>query len=277
MYSRPRLIPCLLIKDQGLVKTTKFAKPRDLGDPINAVKIFNGKGVDELCVLDIMASLENRGPDFEYLKDIASEAFMPLSYGGGITRLDQAERLFFIGYEKVIVNTAFVKRPELVREMADVAGSQSVVVSIDVKDELFGKRACYINDGKTKMNVDPVELAKKAEQMGAGEILLNSITRDGTMQGYDLRLVKDVVEAVSVPVIACGGAKDIYDFKRVLHEAGAHAAAAGSLFVYYGPQKAVLITAPGEEELAEVGIYKQDMMKLKELETFDHLPDCKVS
>ena len=264
MYSRPRLIPCLLIKDHGLVKTIKFAKPRYLGDPINAVKIFNGKGVDELCVLDIMASLENRGPDFEYLKDIASEAFMPLSYGGGITRLDQAERLFFIGYEKVIVNSAFVKRPELIREMADVAGSQSVVVSIDVRDELLGKRACYINDGKEKMNIDPIELAKIAEQMGAGEILLNSITRDGTMQGYDLQLVKDVVEAVSIPVIACGGAKDIYDFKTVLSEAGAHAAAAGSLFVYYGPQKAVLITAPGEEELVEVGIYQSQFELLDE-------------
>lgn len=257
MYSRPRLIPCLLIKDHGLVKTTKFSKPRYLGDPINAVKIFNGKGIDELCILDITASSENRGPDFEFLKDISSEAFVPLSYGGGITNPAQAEKLFSIGYEKVVVNTAFVKTPEVIREIAGIAGSSSVVVSIDVRNELFGKLACYINAGKERVDVDPADLARKAELLGAGEILLNSITRDGTMQGYDLKLVKRIVDSVSIPVIACGGAKDIFDFKKVLHEAGAHAAAAGSLFFYYGPQKALLLTAPREEDLIEIGIYGQ--------------------
>ncbi|GAB6155711.1 AglZ/HisF2 family acetamidino modification protein [Desulfosporosinus burensis] len=258
MFYRPRLIPCLTLKDQGLVKTTKFSNPRYLGDPINAVKIFNGKGVDELCILDITATSENRGPDFDYLKDIASEAFMPLSYGGGITNMEQIKKLFFIGYEKVIINTAFVQNPQLIREAADFAGCQSVVVSIDVKDELFGKRNCYINDGKTKVSMDSVTLAKKAEELGAGEILLNSISRDGTMQGFDIRLVKDIVGAVSIPVIACGGAKDIHDFKKVLQEGGAHAAAAGSLFVYYGEQKAVLITAPEEKHLFEIGVYQHD-------------------
>jgi len=258
MYYRPRLIPCLLIKEQGLVKTTKFSNPRYLGDPINAVKIFNGKGVDELCILDITATSENRGPDFEYLKDIASEAFMPLSYGGGISSLDQIKNLFFIGYEKVIINTSFIQKPELVKEAANFAGSQSVVVSIDVRNELLGKRSCYINDGKTKVNSDPVVLVKKAEELGAGEILLNSINRDGMMQGYDIKLVKDVVDAVSIPVIACGGAKDIFDFKKVFQEGGAHAAAAGSLYVYFGEQKAVLITAPDEKELIKIGVYQQD-------------------
>lgn len=258
MYCRPRLIPCLLLKDQGLVKTTKFENPRYLGDPINIVKIFNGKGVDELCILDIMATSKNRGPDFEYLKDIASEAFMPLSYGGGITNLEQAKKLFYIGYEKVIINTAFVRNPQLITELANFAGSQSVVVSIDAKSELFGKRSCYINDGKTKFGSTPFELAKRAEALGAGEILLNSIDRDGMMQGYDVKLVQDVVKEVSIPVIACGGARNINDFKEVLEKGGAHAAAAGSLFVYYGSQKAVLITAPGEKDLFKAGIYKQE-------------------
>jgi len=255
MYNRPRLIPCLLLKEQGLVKTTKFANPRYLGDPINAVKIFNGKGVDELCILDIMATLENRGPDFEYLKDIASEAFMPLSYGGGITSLEQAAKLFYIGYEKIIINTSFIQNPELITEIAKSAGSQSVVVSIDVKSELLGKRSCYTKCGKLKVHADPVALAKKAEELGAGEILLNSISRDGMMQGYDIKLVKDVASAVSIPVIACGGARDINDFKEVIQEGRAHAAAAGSLFVYFGDRKAVLITAPEEKDLIEIGLY----------------------
>lgn len=258
MYYRPRLIPCLLIQDQELVKTTKFSNPRYLGDPINAVKIFNGKGVDELCILDITATTQNRCPNFEYLKDIASEAFMPLSYGGGITNLSEIEKLFFIGYEKIIINTAFIHNPDLIRESANVAGSQSIVVSIDVRNDLFGKRSCYISDGKTKITTDPVILAKKAEELGAGEILLNSISRDGTMQGYDIKLVKDITSAVSIPVIACGGAKDIYDFKKVLEEGGAHAAAAGSLYVYYGEQKAVLITAPDENDLMKIGVYQKD-------------------
>jgi cyclase len=245
-----------LLKEQGLVKTTQFAKPRYLGDPINAVKIFNGKGVDELCILDITATPENRGPDFDYLKDIASEAFMPLSYGGGITDLEQIKKIFFIGYEKVIINTAFVQKPQLIREAADFAGSQSVVVSIDVKSDWLGRRHCYINAGNTKVSKDPVAMAKQAEELGAGEILLNSIDRDGMMQGYDIKLVRDVASAVSIPVIACGGAKDIYDFKKVLQEGGAHAAAAGSLFVYYGAQKAVLITAPEEKDLIDIGVYK---------------------
>lgn len=256
MYKRPRLIPCLLVKGQDLVKTIKFSNPRYLGDPINAVKIFNGKGVDELCVLDISASSEKKGPDMDYLKDIAGEAFMPLSYGGGITSLEQIKKILFTGYEKVVINTSFVRNPQLIREAADFAGSQSIVVSIDVKNELLGKRCCYIEDGRTRVNEDPVQLAVKAERLGAGEILLNSINRDGTMQGYDLKLVKEVVSAVSIPVIACGGARDISDFKKVLGEGGAHAAAAGSLFVYYGEQKAVLITAPEEKELIDIGVYR---------------------
>ena len=255
MFLRPRIIPTLLLKDNGLVKTTKFSNPRYLGDPINAVKMFNGKGVDELCILDITATNEEREPDFEYLKDIASEAFMPLSYGGGITKIEHIKKLFFIGYEKIIINSSFISNPELVREAARIAGSQSIVVSIDVKNELFGKKSCYSHSGKNKIKINPIELAKKAEEFGAGEILLNSISKDGTMQGYDIDLVKEVSNAVKIPVIACGGAGNLDDIKKVLHEGKAHAAAAGSFFVYYGKQKAVLINAPTEEEYIKKGIY----------------------
>jgi cyclase len=226
-----------------------------LGDPINAVRIFNDKSVDELCILDITATVENRGPDFDYLKDIASEAFMPLSYGGGITHISEIEKLFYIGYEKVVINTAFASRPEFIHEAASIAGSQSIVVSIDVKNDLFGKKYCLINDGKIKLKEDPIILAKRAEDSGAGEVLLNSVDRDGTMHGYDIELVKSVVDSISIPVIACGGAKDIYSMKEVIEVAGAHAAAAGSMYVYYGQQKAVLITAPLEETLIKIGIY----------------------
>lgn len=257
MYLRPRLIPCLSITGmKDLVKTTKFKNPRYLGDPINAVKIFNEKGVDELCILDITASSEGRGPQMDYIKDIASEAFMPLSYGGGITTLEEIQKIFHMGYEKVVLNTAFYRNPGLVMEAANYVGNQSIVVSIDVKTELLGRQNCYICDGKEKTGKNPIVLAKQAEELGAGEILLNSISCDGMMQGYDLELVKSVTEAVSIPVIACGGARDIWDFKKVISEGKAHAAAAGSLFVYYGDEKAVLINAPSEEELFEAEIYQ---------------------
>lgn len=256
MYIRPRLIPCLSITGmRELVKTTRFKNSRYLGDPINAVKIFNEKGVDELCVLDITASSEGRGPQMDYIRDIASEAFMPLSYGGGITSLEEIQQIFHVGYEKVVLNTAFYRTPELVTAAADYAGSQSIVVSIDVKTELLGRQNCYICDGREKTGENPVVLARRAEELGAGEILLNSVNSDGMMQGYDLGLVKSVAEAVTIPVIACGGAGKISDFKMVLSEGKAHAAAAGSLFVYYGDEKAVLINFPEEKELIKNGVF----------------------
>ena len=257
MYYRPRLIPCLTMINRGLVKTTKFSNPRYLGDPINTVKIFNGKYVDELCILDIRATSEKRGPDFEYLKDIASEAFMPLSYGGGITCVKEVEKLFYIGYEKVVINTSFITNPSLIKEAVSFAGSQSITVSIDIKNEFFGKKTCYINDGLTKVKGNPIDLAKRAEDLGAGEILLNSMTHDGTMRGYDIDLVKQITDSLSIPVIACGGAKDIYDIKEVLEVGGSHAAAAGSMYVYYGKQKAILITTPEEKDLIKIGVYKK--------------------
>ena len=255
MYNRPRIIPCLLIKDEGIVKTVKFSKPNYLGDVINAVKIFNEKEVDELCLLDITASKQNKGPDYSLLKKIASEAFMPLSYGGGISNIEQAKKIYHIGYEKIIINTSFVKTPKLIEEIAKYAGSQSVVVSIDAKRNLFGNYFCYILDGKNRTEYSPQDLAMQAEKLGAGEILLNSIDRDGTMTGYDLKLIKSVSDKVNIPVVACGGASSIDDLRTALYTGHAHAVAAGSMFVYFGKKKAVLINVPSEKELIKGGIY----------------------
>jgi len=254
MYHRPRLIPALLLSGKKLVKTIHFKDPRYLGDPINTVKIFNDKGVDELCLLDINASREQRGPNFEYLRLIASEAFMPLSYGGGITNIDQIQKILCLGFEKVVINTGFYKNNELIKDAVKIAGSQSIVVSIDVKSGLMGRYDCYIMGGTEKVKESPKVMAKLAQELGAGEILLNSISHDGMMQGYDLKLVQMISSSVTIPVIACGGAKDIFDMKRVL-DAGASAAAAGSMYVYYGKHKAVLISAPNEDDLIEVGVY----------------------
>lgn len=255
MFTRPRIIPTLLIDNRDLIKTIQFGKRTYLGDPVNVVKIFNRKGIDELSILDIGATRNNREPDYELLRDIASEAFMPLSYGGGITNIEQVHELLAIGYEKVVLNTALVRRPELITVAANQYGSQSIVASLDAKRE-GDTYYCYIGDGQEKTKWNPVELAKQAEVLGAGEIIINSIDNDGMMQGYDIALVKSVVQSVSVPVIAIGGAGGIKDLKRVLHEGHAHAAAGGSMFVYYGRLKAVLVTAPSEEELVLAGIYQ---------------------
>lgn len=254
MYNRPRIIPVLLINNQDLIKTVNFKNPTYLGDPINAVKIFNIKGVDELSILDISATKENKEPDFELLKDIASQAFMPLSYGGGIKNLKQIQHLFKIGYEKVVINTSFIENPALITEAANYAGSQSIVVSIDaklIKDEY----KAVSRDGTQVIDISPIELAKEAEKLGAGEIFINSIDRDGVMNGYDIELVKQISDAVNVPVIACGGAGGVKDIKEVLTKTKVHAAAGGSMFVFYGKLKAVLIQAPSEKELVNEGIF----------------------
>lgn len=257
MFSRPRIIPTLLIDDRDLIKTVQFGKRTYLGDPVNAVKIFNRKGIDELSILDIGATKNKREPDYEILKDIASEAFMPLSYGGGITTLDQVHELLKIGYEKVVINTSLVRNPELIAKSADQFGSQSIVASIDAK-RIGSDYKCFISDGTEETKWNPVELAKEAECLGAGEIIINSIDNDGMMNGYDIGLVKSVADVVSIPVIAIGGASGINDLKTVLQEGHAHAAAGGSIFVYYGRLKAILITSPSEKELISAGIYKND-------------------
>lgn len=255
MFTRPRIIPVLLYDDRDLIKTINFKDRTYLGDPVNAVKIFNRKGIDELSVLDIGATKNHREPDFELLKDIASEAFMPLSCGGGITNLEQVHELLAIGYEKVVINSELVRNPKLITESAEAFGSQSIVASIDTQI-IKGQYHCVINDGQEVTDKVPVELAREAERLGAGEIIINSVDRDGMMQGYDIELVKSVADAVKIPVTAIGGAGGIEDLKKVLNEGHAHAAAGGSMFVYYGRLKAVLITAPSEEELSKIGIYK---------------------
>jgi cyclase len=256
MFNRPRIIPVLLVDDRDLIKTINFKKPTYLGDPVNALKIFNRKGIDEMAVLDISASKKGLEPDFELLTDMASEAFMPLSYGGGIKTLDQVRKLLAIGYEKVVLNTSLVEDEQLVKDAVALAGSQSVVASIDAK-LVKGQYKCVICDGTKAIDMTPAELAKHAEELGVGEIFLNSIDRDGMMTGYDTKLINEVVNAVSIPVTACGGAGGIADLKDALQNGHAHAAAGGSMFVYYGRLKAVLITAPTEEELTEAGIYTE--------------------
>lgn len=254
MFDRPRVIPCLLIDGRNLVKTVRFKQPRYLGDPINAIKIFNEKEVDELCVLDIT---RNRSKvDFEYLEKMATEAFMPLSYGGGIDRIEQAAELFHMGFEKIVLNTSLVEKPNLITSIAERFGSQSVIASIDVKKNLFGKRTCYIRCATKSTGRDPLKLCVEAEKLGAGEILLNSISNDGMMNGYDISLIKEITSSVNIPVIACGGAGQISHFREAVIEGGAHAVAGGSIFVYYGPKKAVLINYPTESEMQKANLFQ---------------------
>jgi cyclase len=241
----------LLLKNEGLVKTVKFKDPKYLGDPINIVRIFNDKEVDELIFLDILATAENRRPNFDLLGKITSECFMPLGYGGGIRDMDDVRQLLSIGVEKFVLNTSAVENPSLIRAAADHAGSQAVVISIDVKKNLFGKYEAFTRAGKKRTGLDPVKFALEMERRGAGEILINSIDRDGTMQGYDLDLIRRVAEAVTVPVVACGGAGNIHHLAEAV-KAGASAAAAGSMFVFQGPLRGVLITYPAQDELKRV-------------------------
>ena len=248
----PRVIPVLLLKGKGLVKTVKFKEPRYLGDPINAVKIFNDLKADELVFLDITASKENRTISVDLVKGIGDEAFMPFGVGGGINDISQIEHLLKAGAEKVVINTNSVIKPDLIKESSKVFGSQSIVVSLDVKKTFFGKYECLIKDGTVKTKENPVELAKKAEQDGAGELIINSIDLDGVMTGYDLELIKSIAEIVSIPVVACGGAGNLEHLKKGYFEGKAHALAAGSMFVYHGPRKAVLINYPSKSELKQL-------------------------
>lgn len=243
-----RVIPCMLMRNGGLVKTVKFKNPRYIGDPINAVRIFNEKEVDELVFLDIGSTTALTGPNFELLADIASEAFMPFGYGGGITSIDHIKQLYALGVEKVILNTVAADKPGMVSEAAALAGCSGVVVSMDVRRNWLGKYSVCAASGQRDLKRDPVTYAQEMEQLGAGEILLNAIDKDGTMEGYDLELVRRVSEAVSVPVVAVGGAGNLQHFREAVHE-GASAVAAGSMFVFHGKHSAVLITYPEYEEL----------------------------
>lgn len=247
-----RVIPCLLLKGSGLVKTVKFKNPKYLGDPRNTIKIFNEKEVDELILLDITATTERRGPNINLLSDIVSECFMPLGYGGGIKDLNQIEILFKLGMEKAIINTHGVENPGFICEAAKIFGSQSIVVSLDMKRNLFGKYEIVIESGRRKTGLEPVEFTKKMEDAGAGEIFLNSIDRDGTMQGFDIELIRSVTSAISIPVIACGGAGSVEDLRHPIKQGCASAVAAGSIFVFHGRHNAVLINYPKRNDLERI-------------------------
>ncbi len=247
---RTRVIPALLLHKGGLVKSVKFKDYKYVGDPINAVKIFNEKEVDEIAVIDIDATRDKRPPNFDQIIEIASEAFMPLSYGGGITTIDQIKKIFFGGVEKVIINKAAHTKPSLITEAARLFGNQSVVISIDAKKSLLGGYKVYIDNATKKTSYSPEMFAKKMEEAGAGEILLNCIDADGTYKGYDLALVKSVAAAVSIPLIVLGGAGSVTDFAEAKLY-GASAVAAGSMFVFQRPHQAVLISYPSQKELKE--------------------------
>jgi len=248
--NKTRVIPVLLLRGKGLVKTVKFKDPKYIGDPINSVRIFNEKEVDELVFLDITATPEGRGPDFELLADIAGEAFMPMAYGGGITSLGQVQRIFALGFEKVVIDTAAYGAPQLIRDAVAIYGSQSIVGCVDVRRTLLGRYELHSNAGKTRQSIGLLEHASVLEQLGVGEIIVNSVDRDGTQSGYDLKLLQQVSSTVSVPVVACGGASGLDDFVAAVEQGGASAVAAGSLFVFVGPHRAVLINYPDRAELA---------------------------
>lgn len=239
----------MLLRNGGLVKTVKFKNPTYVGDPINAVKIFNDKEVDELMFIDIEASKQNRGPNYELISRISAEAFMPFGYGGGIRNTEEIRKLTRLGVEKVSLNTIVSEDPEIISRAADIAGSQSVVVSVDVKRDLLGRYRVYNHKSGKAGGADPVEFASQVQERGAGEILLNSVDRDGTFSGYDIDLIRKVSAAVSIPVIAIGGAGSIDHFGEAVRLGKASAVAAGSFFVFYGPHRAVLITYPEKTEL----------------------------
>jgi cyclase len=245
----PRIIPCLLIQNNGLVKTINFTNPKYIGDPLNAVKIFNDKEADELIVLDIEATKNNRDPDYKLIENLASECRMPLCYGGGINNIDQALKIFSLGVEKIAISTAAIKDISIVSEIATKVGNQSVVIILDVKKNLHSEKyEIFCNNGTKSTGIDAIKYAIKLENEGAGEIVINSIDLDGTMKGYDLNLLRFIRKAVNIPITILGGAKNFDDFENVIREFGIIGLAAGSLFVFKGKFKAVLINYPTPNE-----------------------------
>jgi cyclase len=246
---RVRVIPCLLLRQGSLVKTVRFRKPAYIGDPINTVRIFNELEVDELAFLDVAASVEDQEPDLGVLRQIADECFMPLSYGGGIRDVATADRILQIGFEKVIVNSASFENPQLIADLARRFGSQAVVASIDVKRTVLGGYKVASRSATSVQPHGPVEWARQVERLGAGEILLTSVDREGTWQGFDVQLTARVTDAVNVPVIAHGGAGSIEHMREVVHDGGASAVALGSLVVYQNKGMGVLVNFPDKPTL----------------------------
>jgi cyclase len=249
---RTRVIPCLLLKNESLVKTVKFKKYNYIGDPINTVRIFNELEVDELMFLDIFASKENREINFNILKDIANECFMPLSYGGNIKSLDDAKKIFEIGFEKVVINSNAFNNLNLIEEIASYFGNQSVVGSIDIKKTFFGKKAIVSHHGQKKQSADIVTWAKALEKAGAGELLITSIDKEGSWEGYDIDLLKSVTSNVNVPVVANGGAGNIQHISDVVSQANVSACAVGSMVVYQKKDMGVLVNFPDRNKLEDI-------------------------
>ncbi len=249
---RRGVMPCLLLDDESLVKTVKFKSPAYVGDPFNAIRIFNELEVDELILLDIRASENKEAPNFEFIHKAARECFMPLTYGGGISSLGHAERLFTLGVEKVSLNKALFNDPNLITNISNKFGSQAVIASIDYNKPLFGGPVVYSDRGQNKTKYSPIEWAQKAEDLGAGEILLTSIKQEGTWDGYDIDMISAVTEAVSIPVIANGGAGNNSDLKSGLFEGGASGVSAGSMFVFQKKGMGVLVNFPPQKFIEEI-------------------------
>lgn len=244
---RPRIIPCLLVHDKGLVKTVSFTTPKYVGDPINAVRIFNEKESDELMVLDIDATVRKLEPDYQLIEKLASECRMPLCYGGGIKTAEQAQRIFSLGVEKVALSSAAIQNPDLITQIAERVGTQSAVVVLDVKKKLLGGYEVVTHNGKKSTGKNPFELAALFQKKGAGEIVINSVDMDGQMKGYDMALAEKVRKEVSVPLTILGGAGKLEDIGNLIQKFGIIGASAGSLFVFRGVYRAVLINYPSPE------------------------------
>lgn len=249
---RPRIIPCLLVHNGGLVKTVRFKDPKYVGDPLNAVRIFNEKEVDELIVIDIDASAQRRAPNYGLIEKLAAECRMPLCYGGGVNCASQAQNIVRLGVEKVAVSSAAIQNPELVSDMADAVGRQSVVVVLDVKQNVFGRYTVWTHNGRVNTKRSPLELAQLLEAKGAGEIVINSIDNDGTMKGYDLGLAQSVRNSINLPMTVLGGAGSLNDLAALIENFKIVGAAAGSLFVFKGKYRAVLISYPANDEKLRV-------------------------
>ena len=241
---RPRIIPCLLVHKKGLVKSIQFRDYKYVGDPINAVRIFNEKEADELMVVDIDATVENREPDYKMIQNLATECRMPLFYGGGIKTVEQAQKIFSLGVEKIALSSTVITNPEIVKVIASKVGSQSVVVVLDVKKKVLGGYEVYTHNGKKATGISPLEFATKMEKLGAGEIVINSIDQDGMMKGYDSKLIDLIRKSISLPLTILGGAGNLQDIGALIKEYGIIGAAAGSLFVFKGVYRAVLISYP---------------------------------
>ena len=245
---RPRIIPSLLIQENGLVKTVNFKNPKYVGDPINAVKIYNEKAVDELAIFDIDATVLGNEPNYSLIERLASQSMMPLCYGGGVKTVEQAQRIFSLGIEKIALSSAIFQKPELITQISDRVGAQSVIVVLDVKKKLLGGYEVYSHNGKKATGINPFKFVEEAQKLGAGEIVINSIDRDGVMKGYDLDLIDKVREKTSLPMTVLGGAGSLEDIEKVIDKHGVIGVAAGSLFVFKGPYKAVLINYPTQLE-----------------------------